>query len=84
MTDAIADPQVELYRGSARIAQNDNWGGNAELGTTFAKVGAFGLSNGTSKDAVLLPILEPGAYTVIVSGVGGAKGVGLVEVYDAP
>ena len=29
-----------------------------------------------------LPTLSPGAYTAIVEGVGGATGIGLVEVYD--
>ncbi len=84
VSDAISDPQLELYRGTTRVDMNDNWGGNSELGTTFARVGAFGLSEASSKDSVLLANLEPGAYTVVVSGVNGAKGVGLVEVYDAP
>ncbi len=28
--------------------------------------------------------LSPGAYTVHLGGVGGATGVGLVEVFEAP
>jgi hypothetical protein len=28
--------------------------------------------------------LEPGAYTAIVSGVGGGMGVAVVEVFAAP
>jgi hypothetical protein len=84
VTDAISDPQLELYRGSVLIQQNDNWGGSASLGETFAKVGAFGFGETSSKDSVLVTTLEPGAYTVVVSGVNGAKGIGLVEVYDAP
>lgn len=84
VTDAIADPQLELYRGTTRVDLNDNWGGSASLGDTFAQVGAFGLSDTASKDSVLLTTLEPGAYTVVVTGVNGAKGIGLVEVYDAP
>ena len=47
-----------------------------------AQVGAFALTAG-SKDAALLVTLQPGAYTVVVSGVGGTAGVALVEVYDA-
>jgi hypothetical protein len=30
----------------------------------------------------MLITLQPGAYTPIVSGVGGETGVGLVEVYE--
>ena len=35
-----------------------------------------------SLDAALLVTLEPGAYTAVVTGVGGATGLALVEVYD--
>ena len=44
-------------------------------------VGAFPLTT-ASKDAVLLLTLPPGAYTVQLTGVGNATGVGIVEVYD--
>jgi hypothetical protein len=84
VSDSIADPQLELFRGATRIDQNDNWGGSAALSTTFAEVGAFGFADATSRDAVLLTTLEPGAYTVVVTGVNGTKGTGLVEVYDVP
>ena len=30
----------------------------------------------------LRPTLKPGAYTVILSGAGGATGVGIVEVFE--
>ena len=48
-----------------------------------AAVGAFPLQ-ASSKDAALLVELQPGAYTVQVSGVGGTTGVALIEVYEAP
>jgi hypothetical protein len=84
VTGAIADPQLELFRGATPIEQNDNWGGGSFLSTTFAQVGAFGFSDNASRDAVLLTTLEPGAYTVVITGVNGATGIGLVEVYDMP
>jgi hypothetical protein len=37
-----------------------------------------------SKDAALLLTLQPGIYTAQVSGVAGATGVALVEVYEVP
>jgi len=46
-------------------------------------VGAFALPVG-SKDAALVITLPPGNYTVIVSGVAGASGVALAEVYAVP
>ncbi|MBI3608408.1 MAG: hypothetical protein HY207_10610, partial [Nitrospirae bacterium] len=33
-------------------------------------------------DSALYVTLSPGAYTVILSGVGGGTGVGIVEVFD--
>jgi hypothetical protein len=46
-------------------------------------VGAFALP-ASSRDAALLVTLQPGSYTVQVSGVGGTTGVALVEVYEVP
>jgi hypothetical protein len=47
-----------------------------------ASVGAFAWTDATSLDSALLMTLEPGAYTVVVSGVAGDTGVALLEVYD--
>ena len=84
VADTISDPQLELFRGSTLLDQNDNWGGSAVLSTTFAEVGAFAFVDKTSHDAVLLTTLPPGAYTAVVKGVNGSKGTALVEVYDVP
>lgn len=84
VSDAIADPQVEIYRGGTKIEQNDNWGGSDALSAIFSQVGAFGLSDPNSRDAVLYTVLEPGAYTVVVNGTNGSNGVGLVELYEVP
>ena len=76
---ALADPKLELFSGSTKIAENDNW---RELdATAFSAVGAFPLGAG-SKDAALLAELAPGSYTAQVSGVGAGAGVTLVEVYE--
>ena len=80
---AVADPQLTLFSGQNSIAANDNWGGGTELTAAFAQVGAFGLP-AASRDAALLATLQPGQYTVQVSGVGGTTGVAIVEVYEVP
>ena len=84
VTGAISDPQIELFRGSTRLDSNDNWGGSTSLTAAFVQVGAFAFADPSSRDAVLVATLAPGAYTVVVSGVNGTKGIGLVEVYDLP
>jgi poly(beta-D-mannuronate) lyase len=80
VTGLLADPRLELFRGSTSLAVNDNWGGGATLASAFTSVGAFDL-DAVSKDAALLVTLPPGAYTAQVSGVGNTTGVALVEVY---
>jgi hypothetical protein len=52
------------------------------VAATAARVGAFALP-ARSRDAALVVTLEPGAYTAVVTGQGGASGVALVEAYDA-
>ncbi len=47
----------------------------------FPQVGAFALPSG-SADCAMVVDLPPGAYTAQVSGVDGATGVGLVEIYE--
>ncbi len=84
VTDAIEDPKLEVYRGSTMVEQNDNWGGGEVYDSIFTRVGAFGFANPESRDAVLFTVLEPGAYTVVVTGANGSSGVGLVELYEVP
>lgn len=81
ITGALADSQLELFKGTTRIALNDNWAGNTAITSASVTVGAFQLT-ANSLDAVVLAQLYPGAYTAQVSGVGGRTGVALVELYD--
>ncbi|MBI5691590.1 MAG: immunoglobulin domain-containing protein [Verrucomicrobia bacterium] len=78
---ALADPKLELFRGSEKITENDNW--DAATAANFSRVGAFGFTAG-SRDAALVAVLQPGSYTAQVSGVNGTTGVALVEVYELP
>lgn len=77
----LRDPRLTLFAGGTVIEENDNWGGAPALGEAMARVGAFALPTG-SLDAAVLATLAPGAYTVQVSGVGGAGGAVIAEVYE--
>ena len=46
-----------------------------------SEIPAF-LRPGSAKDAAIIRTLEPGAYTVILSGGSGSAGIGLLEVYE--
>jgi hypothetical protein len=86
VTDALGDPHLTLFSGSAVIGANDNWGGAAnatDIATAAGQVGAFALPSG-SPDAALLVTLSAGAYTATVSGAGGTTGTALVEIYVVP
>ncbi len=82
ITESFQDPKLSLHSSKgAIVAQNDNWGGSTALSEAFLSVGAFGLTDPSSKDAVILTTLEPGGYTAVVTGPTGHTGVVLLEVY---
>jgi len=85
---ALAQPSLELTAQAtgATLATNTGWGTNtsptpAQIASVAAQVGAFALASG-SADCAVIVTLQPGAYTVQVSGVGGTTGVGLAEIYE--
>jgi hypothetical protein len=75
----LNDPVLELHGPNGDlITSNDNWKDSPQRsqieGTIFQPI--------DDREAVILATLPPAAYTVILSGAGGTKGIGLVEVYD--
>ncbi len=84
----LEDPAITLFalnQGQFEVAgQNDDWSDaeNAALvESSSAQVGAFPLQPG-SKDAAILIDLPAGNYGAQISGVSGALGTALVEIYD--
>ncbi|MBL9190301.1 MAG: hypothetical protein JNK23_22655 [Opitutaceae bacterium] len=82
----LPDPFITLTEQSTGrvIRTNDNWASDVDAGViaqAAAGAGAFALANG-SRDAAMIVMLAPGAYTVTLSGVNNGTGVGIVEVYD--
>lgn len=87
---ALTDPKLELFLSeggsNALFAANDNW---AEAGATpvraaFSQAGAFDLPDAASRDAAIVVTAPAGAFTAQVSGVGGASGEALIEIYELP
>lgn len=86
VANSLADPTLTLFRAGAPLATNDNWsaGANAaEIAAAATAFGAFALPAG-SRDAALVVTLPAGAYSAVVSGVGGSSGTALVEIYSEP
>jgi Matrixin len=79
IANPLSNPSLDLYDSNGAILQsNDDW----QQGPDAATITELGLAPMNSKESALYAILNPEAYTAIVQGVGGATGVGLVEVYD--
>ena len=82
VSGALSNPRLQVYDSAgALVAENEDWGGNADVAAAASAAGAFALDR-SSRDAALLLTLPPGPYTAQVATNGG-EGVALVEVYDA-
>ena len=83
----LAAPQLTLCNQAGNILRKAaGWTAEAnaeEIRDAAARTGAFTLADG-SQDSAMVTTLLPGIYTVQVSGVGEARGVAMVEVYDLP
>jgi len=78
----ITDPQITIFDSSDNeVTRNDNWEDDPNVPEASSLAGAFDLAAG-SLDAATVVTLNPGSYTAVASGVGGATGVGIVEIYD--
>jgi hypothetical protein len=78
VTGTLSNPRLDLYSGNTIIASNDDWG-SADNATAIQ---ASGFAPSDARESAILITLNPGAYTAIVTGVGNATGVGMVEVYE--
>ncbi len=86
--NVLNDPKLELYQSgvSAAHAANDDWSSSpntSRIAAAATSVAAFALPV-DSRDAAILVTLEPGSYTVQVSGANNSAGMALVEVYEIP
>jgi hypothetical protein len=80
VANALSNPKLELRNENAAIlASNDNWQDDAGQA---AELTAAGLAPSDNLESGIARDLGPGQYTALLSGVGNATGVGVVEVYD--
>ncbi len=79
VANPLADPTLDLRDSNGELVQsNDDW----QQGPDAQAVSDDNLAPANPKESALLATLNPGAYTALVSGVGGVTGIALVEVYD--
>jgi len=83
VSGVVANPQIAAFAESTPLFTNDDWmasGSGTDIASAGTSVGAFPLAS--NLDAALYRDFAPGAYSVQVSGAGGATGVALMEAYD--
>ena len=78
VANALSNPTMQLFSGQTVIASNDDFGTAANL----AALNASGFAPSNAFESAILATLAPGAYTAVVSGVGGLTGVGIIEVFE--
>ena len=78
ITNPLPDPTLGLYNSQGALLRgNDNWKDSQRT-----DIEGTGIPPKNDLESALIAILPPGNYTAIVGGVGGATGIGLVEVYN--
>ena len=82
VTNPLANPTLTIVRSSdgAVVATNDNW----QSDPNAAQLQASGFAPSDPFESGLLLTLPPGAYTAIVSGVGGTTGTSVVGIFAVP
>jgi len=79
VNNALSDPVLDLFdSNSQQIATNDDWVNSADKQAIINST----VPPSNDKESAIIATLSPGKYTAKVSGVGGATGVALVELYD--
>lgn len=89
ITGVLSQPILEIYDSKSQVIfRNVGWGTQpattvAGIKTKSVAVGAFAIPD-NSNDSVLLVTLQPGNYSVQITGVNDGTGVAIAEVYEAP
>ncbi|MFL6569941.1 MAG: CAP domain-containing protein, partial [Chthoniobacterales bacterium] len=77
--NVLADPNLRVFNGGGKIAENDDWGMSADKDAIVAS----GKAPTYPQESAVILSLPEGDYTAIVNGVGpNPTGAGMVEVYD--
>ncbi len=83
VSGVLAQPVLSLKTLAGQtITANTGWTTSADATAISAagpQVGAFPLAAG---DSAMIVTLSPGSYSAQVSGIGGATGIALIEVYE--
>lgn len=86
ITDFLANPTLEIFQGSTKVAMNNDWRTTQIGGLITAdqsqEIATSGLAPSDDRESAIIANLAPGNYTAVVRGSGNTAGVGLVDAYD--
>ena len=89
VADLLENPELKVFKDAdpepILINSNATWWRSPDasrIREAAVTSGAFPLGNRSNDAAILFSWLEPGAYTVQVSGVNDSTGIALAEVYE--
>jgi hypothetical protein len=74
--NVLQNPTVSLFNQQGVLQSNDDWQSDQK-----DEIIATDLQPSNPAESAIVRTLMPGNYTAIVSGVNGATGIALVEVY---
>jgi len=77
VANPLADPVLELHKPDNTSLIDDNWKDSQQT-----EIAATGLAPTEDLEAAIVATLDPGLYTVTLSGNSGATGIAVVEVFD--
>jgi hypothetical protein len=75
----LADPRLALYEGQTLIMANDDWTSLRSWEKELAR--SLCPSPDDEREAMIVTFLDPGLYSVIVSGANASSGIALLEMY---
>ena len=86
VSNALANPQMELHDSNSIIGRNDDWQttqiGGVITSDQSADIQNSGFAPRDPAESAIIATLSPGSYTAIVQGVNNTGGVSIVEAYD--
>lgn len=83
-TRLLSTPRLRVFQGTEAVVEVAGWGqasNPTQLRYHMTDLGAFNIPDGSADAMLLVTLPAGGPYTVILDGVGGATGMGIVEVY---
>jgi predicted extracellular nuclease len=84
--DPLANPTLDIFQGSTRVATNNDWRTTQIGGLITAdqsnEIATSGFAPSDEKESAIIANLAPGSYTAVLRGLGNTTGIGLVDAFD--